>query len=211
MSVLEFIAQMTSALAWPTVAGSALFLLRRQIKSAATQLVQRVSDIRRVKAPGVDVEFERRVQELTEASQTLDAEVVDESSIGGVQDLLLPPETPEQRLNKYERLAELDPKAAILSSFADLEESLQQYFLAIYPDGQQVSGFRRMLERLHSDGHIDDDIASTFTDLNDDRNRAAHDPNSRGDTDIANAYVRTIQSGIKLLELMRMKASLSNI
>lgn len=45
MSVLEFISAMTSALAWPAVAGGAVALLRRQIKSAADHLVARIGQM----------------------------------------------------------------------------------------------------------------------------------------------------------------------
>jgi hypothetical protein len=60
MSWLEFIAQMSNAWAWPAVAGGTILLLRKQIKSAATSLVGRVGDIRRLKAAGVDVDSMRR-------------------------------------------------------------------------------------------------------------------------------------------------------
>jgi len=45
MPVLEFIVQMTSALAWPLVVGGAVILLRKQIRTAADKLVERIGEI----------------------------------------------------------------------------------------------------------------------------------------------------------------------
>src|SRR6478736_3835661 len=142
MSWLEFIAQMTSALGWSIVALIVIIFLGREIKSAAKSLANRIGDIEHLRAPGVAIDFKEEVKELAEATDEDLAEATD--SLKGEtpaaqpsarpKDVVLPRETAQERLAKYQELAALDPRAAILVPFADLDSLIRKEFRRRYPD-----------------------------------------------------------------------------
>lgn len=194
MSYLEFIIQMSNAWAWPLVTAGALVFLRKPIKLAATGIVARVDDIRRIKAPGVDVEFGREAKELAEATgerRVLPTKADRESP--------LPPESTDEKFAKYQDLVTLDPTAAVLASFAELESLIRQEFERHFPDQRRQIPFARVLSMLASEGFILGDVVGTIAELGDLRNRVAHG-NARIDENSAEYYVRAVRNVISNLQ-----------
>jgi hypothetical protein len=194
MSWLEFITQMSQAWAWPIVASGTIVLLRRQVKAAATALVARVGDIRRLKAPGVDVEFDEKVRELAEAADKLEDEAPKAITASDAQKAVLPPETVEERVSKYQQLAMLEPRAAILLPFADLDSVVRKRFQQLYPAESRTIGFRRMVDILHKDGRIDDGLARVMKSMSELRNSVAHSADQQVDVSTAITFVESIES-----------------
>lgn len=176
MDWLEFIAQMTSALAWPLVAFIAIVLLRTQIRTAADSLVARIGEITRLKAPGVDVEFEKEVEELAEKTEALRDEVQQPlpPAEGNVPAITNEPYT--DRYQRYETLAIVDPRAAILVSFSDLEYSITSEFRRRYPESRHWRNFTRIIQQFSKDGLLDDEVYASLRELAHLRNQVAHTP-----------------------------------
>jgi hypothetical protein len=61
MSVLEFVAQLVSSLAWPLVGLFAIIFLRSELKAALQKIIDRIPELKRLKAAGVE---HRRQTEL---------------------------------------------------------------------------------------------------------------------------------------------------
>jgi hypothetical protein len=204
MSWPDFVVQMSQAWAWPVVAGSAIILLRKQIKSAAEALVARVGDIRRLKAPGVDVEFEREMRELAETTaattEELQTETPNALPPAQPEDVVLPPETAEERLTKYQQLAQLDPRAAVLLPFSDMERFIRERFQHLYPNERPTVGFSRIVDILHREGWVSDDIAGALRTMSRLRNQVAHEKTDF-DLDIANYFVESVGNVLGYLVL----------
>lgn len=199
MSVFEFIVQMSNAWAWPAFATGTVVFLRKPLRLAATGMVARVGDIRRLKAPGVDVEFDQKVRELAQATAELDTEQPRVAAGNAAEELELPSETTEQRELKFRQVARVDPRAAIISSFADLESYVRSQFAERYPDAYPRMGFNRMISKLRDDGFIKDNTHSLLSTVNDLRNLAAHDADEEFDEGMALMYVGGITSIMKLV------------
>jgi hypothetical protein len=204
MSWLEFISQMSSALAWPVVAAGAIILLRTQIKEVVAALAKKVRDIRRVKAAGVDIELEQQMQGIaaTTAAATLDlrAETPNALPLAQPEDVLMPPETADERLSKYQHLALLDPRAAIILPFSDLERAIRQRVHQLYPQERSNLSFARIVDILHRDGKLDDDIAGALRQMSKIRNQVAHEQ-AELDLDIANYFVDSVGNVTGYLQL----------
>ncbi|WP_161630264.1 hypothetical protein [Mycobacterium sp. UM_CSW] len=191
MSWLDFIVQMSQAWAWPTVTAGALVFLRKPIKLAATGIVARVGDIRRLKGPGFDLEFEREAKQLAEATEERKALPSTTTGEGSP----LPPESTDEKFAKYQELVALDPAAAVLASFADLESLMRQEFERYFPDHGRFTPFRQMLKLFASEGFILGPLVGMLAELGDLRNRVAHE-GTRIDANSADYYVRAVLNAI---------------
>jgi hypothetical protein len=195
VSWFEFIAQMSNAWAWPAVATGAIVLLRSQIKSAADAVVKRVDDVKRVKAAGVDIELERQIQDIAATTAAAEGELRSEApkdlNETTPEDVSFPPETAKERLTKYQQLALLDPRAAILLPFADLERFVRQRFERLYPEERPTTGFARIVDILHRDGRLDDFIADSLKQMGRIRNQVAHE-RAALDVDVANYFLESV-------------------
>lgn len=191
MSWPDFVVQMSQAWAWPAVAGSAIIMLRRQIRSAADRFVERVGEIARLQFPGGSVDFRREVEQLAHTTEELKSEQPQALPTTRPEEVVLPPETAEQRLAKYEQLAVVDPRAAILLPFSDLEGLIRQRFRELYPQERANLGFNRIVEMLHRDGRLDDDIAGSLRQMSRIRNQVAHE-RTELDLDIPGYFVESV-------------------
>lgn len=194
MPWLEFIVQMSQAWVWPIFATGAVIFLRKPIKSAASGIVARVGDIRRLKAAGVDVEFEKEVRKLAEATD-------ERKSVPATQvrELPLPPESTDEKFAKYQELVALDPAAAILASFADLESLMRQEFEIHFPNQGRFTPFGKMLRLFANEGFILGDAVRTLGELGDLRNRVAHE-GTHVEANSADYYTRAVLNVIDSLQ-----------
>ncbi|WP_144418325.1 hypothetical protein [Mycobacterium sp. EPa45] len=203
MSWLEFIAQMSDVWAWPVVATGTIVLLRKQIKSAANGLVGRVPDLRRLKGPGgIDLEFNVRELAASTAATTeeLRGDASKELPAAEPEDVVLPSETAGERLSKYEQLAQIDPRAAILLPFSDLESSIRERFRQLYPDFRPNVSFVQIVRRLHQDGRLNDEIADSLMQMSKIRNQVAHEKSDL-DLDVVDYFLASVRNTIRNLFL----------
>lgn len=191
MSWLEFIERMSSAWSWPIIALIAIIFLGSEIKSAAKSLVERVGDIAHLKAPGVAIDF-KEVERLAETTEDLRFGIPTVTNEPVRQEVLLPPQTPDQRFERYQLLAKIDPRAAILLPFADLEATIRQEFQRRYPHERKGTAFIRILDTYARDGLIDNSLHNTLRELSSIRNRVAHE-DFTVDTETAELYVQSIE------------------
>lgn len=179
MSWLEFISHLSSAWAWPAVTLVVVLILRSQIKSAGDAIVKRIADIKRVKAGNWDVELEKEVQGLAAVTAAAEEQVRSESpktfTESRAESAPLPPETSEERLSKYQQLALIDPRAAILLPFSDLEQLIRKRYKVIYAQDRVGVPFTRMIDRLRKDERLDESMAEALIHMNRIRNRVAHE------------------------------------
>lgn len=175
VSVLEFIANMTGSLAWPVVVLVAVVVLREKLAAMLAALTSRVADIKNLRAPGVEVEFEKRTQEVRQEvrdlGHTVDApRVADEPN---------PPRPPRSDIvSTALDVAAIDPRAAVISVFAEVENTLRQIALAIVPEEQKANIERMSARRLAIDlqerGLLSDDAVRIVIQLSALRNEAVH-------------------------------------
>jgi hypothetical protein len=190
---LEFWAEIVSATAWPLVGLVAVFFLRKEIKSLASGIVGRVGDILRLQFPGGAIDFESKAKAIAENTDKLNRDQGDEVvTIEARQDVALPQETPREKRVSYEELANVDPKAAILVSFADLEGLLRRSFKRIYPAESSKISFGKLVDTLHRDGQIDSTLAESLKTLASMRNEISHGTAAVIDHDTAHYYVDAV-------------------
>jgi hypothetical protein len=147
-----------------------------------------------LKAPGVEVDFELQVRQIaaTTAEATEELKEAAPKALPAVQpkDIVLPPETADQRRTRYQQLAVLDPRAAVLLSYADMESAIRQRFREIYPQERPGAGFGRVVEVLHRDRVVDDDVAGAMRQMSKIRNQVAHEL-AEVDVGTANYFVES--------------------
>jgi hypothetical protein len=135
------------------------------------------------------VDFKSEVKDLaaTTAAETEELIAVTPEAAAAAQpeDVVLPPETADKRLTKYRELAVLDRRAAILLAFADVESAIRQRFRQLHPDERSGASFGRVVEVLHSDGLLEDEIADALRRMSKIRNQVAHEQTGL-DLDVAN-------------------------
>jgi len=197
MSWLEFIGQMTSSLAWPVAVLIAVIFLHTEIKGAAKQIVNRVGNITHLQTLGVAIDFKEEVKELAEATDedlaeaSLRGETPAAVPSAGPKDVFLPRKTAQERFSKYQELAALDPRAAILLPFAELESLIRHEFQRRYPEEKSRLSFGRMITVLESDGLLSPEVSGSLRELRSVRNRVA-DENAELDEDVANYFVQSV-------------------
>ncbi|BBY37840.1 hypothetical protein MMAN_19740 [Mycobacterium mantenii] len=199
MSWLEFTSQMTSTLSWPIVALATIVLLKSQLRKAAEAIVNLIDNLAELEFPGGKARFKKKVKELAKATDTLKDETSEATQPSRSQEITLPPETTSQRVTKYQQLAELDPRAAVLLPFGDLESLIRQKFKQMYPDKPSNFPFSRLVETLQEDGHLQDDTASMLRQMNTVRNEVAH--KSQIEPELADLFIESVGNMIGYLLL----------
>ncbi|BBY71624.1 hypothetical protein MINTM019_19220 [Mycobacterium paraintracellulare] len=201
MSWLEFVVQMSSALAWPAVASGAIVLLRKQIKTAATALVERIGEIANLKAPGVSIEFRQDVEKLAESTDSLVGDKGMPAITAGTspRTVVLPQETTDERYMRYLEVSAIDPKAAVLWAFADFESLLRVQYKRRYPNERPNVGFRQIINRFAGDGLLTEDLYGSMRELSNLRNRAAHEDTAI-DAATVYYYLQSVGNVVRTLE-----------
>jgi hypothetical protein len=134
----ELTGQLVSALAWPVLVGVVIIIARKQIRSIAEAIAQRVKFITKVTAPGVSVELEaeakavaQKTEEIEPPTQTVTLTGIEsEEAFGNLRVTVA--EASEERQTVRQRLAAEDPRAAILLSYIELERFLTHAYRAAY-------------------------------------------------------------------------------
>lgn len=176
MSGLEFAARLVEAAIWPVVVVVLLFVLRDQIKSATDAFIARIADITDVSARGFGLKLEKKVREVHEKTEALSDTTTNHDAAASVEKVLaeLPPETSPERVGRYERLAEEDPKAAILVAFSEFENLVRRIYLNRYDSNDQFIPFTKMLSDFKRDGVMPPIVIEGARELSQIRNELTH-------------------------------------
>jgi hypothetical protein len=164
---MAFSANIIGSLAWPVSVVIGIFLLRGHIAKALPFL-------RKLKYGDIELDFGRRVREVKEEVE---------------KHLPARPGTATLDTGTIMRVAGIDPKAAVLAAWAEVEcaaiESARRLGNAeVTKPHQALSYFER-----HS--HVGPNLISVLHDLRHLRDQAAHAPDFQPDTSIALEYATT--------------------
>ncbi|MGX9672655.1 hypothetical protein [Mycobacterium sp. HM-7] len=227
MSGTELAASLVSSLAWPVVVLVLVVVMHKQIKTAADALIKRFADIKSIKAAGISVELENEIKKVaadTENQIAADAEL--KAELGGSEKskpnvrisgsdgfreaddsepeaATSPTEPTEDRLGKYQRLAELDPKAAVLVGFSHLEGLLRRYHQDRFPrpGRQSFPPFPYIVNDFIESEILPPDIGRSLLQLSRIRNKLAHSHEAEISKEAADAYIEAIGNIIGYLLL----------
>lgn len=155
MDWLTFTTKIIEALAWPVASIIILALLRKQVTGLLPLL-------KRVKAGPLEAEFERELKELRNESQ--------QASPQQATDTLSP------REEKLYKLAEINPRSAILEAWQHVEVASRKRVLELGlheagPEGRPLQDAYRALAKAHV---LNAEGLALFHELRALRNQAAH-------------------------------------
>lgn len=209
MSWLEFIAQLLSSLAWPSVAIFFLIFLRGELKTLVRRIIERTGDMRRVQFPGGSIDFRDEVRELADDVESRNAlnESSDVPAIETEHAKPLPPETPTDRVMGYEGIARYDPKAAILVSFADLEGLLRRTYKRYFKDRQTPVSLSKIISDYQRENYISAELAHDIRKLARLKSQVAHGAVTRVEEETALEYVEAMGTTLSNLMTSRLYAN----
>jgi hypothetical protein len=157
MDGYQFTAALVGSLAWPTVVGVLLYLLRKQL----TGLAERLKEL---SLPGgMRATFEKELR--------VGREIVEQIPAQPPAPQLAPP-APEEE-NKLYRLAIESPEGAIVLAYLELEKELRDIALKLGM-GSKVTNQRSIIERLVDQNLLTRQASRLFDSLRRARNSAAH-------------------------------------
>ncbi len=191
MKWLEFIAEMTAAVAWPGVAVTALLVLRKPLLSLVPLL-------QRVKYGEFEAEFGAEVREL--AAEVAKADL---PAPGAVPGAIVTTEVD----GEIARLAEVSPRAAVLESWRTVEVGLLRAMpnVASSRSGQPVAAIHA-IRVLQQHRLLDQGIVGLLHELRSLRNQAAHAPEFAVTVSTALEYAAAAKRVASHLDTIRMSA-----
>jgi hypothetical protein len=160
-SLIAAIFQAIASLGWPIAFVVVAWIFKKELKTLLPQL--------RLKYKDLDVSF--RLHEAEKEARNLPAPT---------QPSEISPPTPEER-SKFEKIAELSPRSAILELYSELEDAIQSYAIAtgLLQEGAHRLHWavrRSLIRKLREQELIDSTTAALLDDLRAIRNNAAHNP-----------------------------------
>lgn len=171
LDTLSFIAKLLDALAWPVASVVLVFALRKEIRSL-------VPLVKKLKAGPLEAEFERQISELRS--------IVEVSP--QVRPIAPPPRQPVA-----ERLAEVNPRSAILEAWREVESSARRLLRERTPDlaESQLRSTREVIRLLQVAGLVSPEEAAQLNEMRFLRNQAVH----------AEAFQPTHEAAINYIQL----------
>lgn len=150
----QFVAALTSSLAWPVAIVVVVFALKKHV-------VQLLPKIRSLKYGDLEIDLEDKLkavqEELSSSTVVLNPPVTS----------VLPAETAQ--------LASISPRAAIMHSWFEVESALNKLIAVLsWEFAPNYSSYKYKLKTLKNSGYINDLTESTFLRLAAVRNDAAH-------------------------------------
>lgn len=152
MTWLQFFAALVDSLAWPAAVVGSVFIFRRKLAELLPRLQFRYKD----------AEATFRLEQAEKEAEALPPAPED-----------TPEPTPEER-SRFEQIAEISPRAAMLEVRTDIEEAVRSLAKAadlLTPRVQSVLGLTRL---LRSRGVIEPHTSALLDDLRVLGNNAAH-------------------------------------
>ncbi len=185
MDWLTFIAELVKALAWPSAAILAVFLLRQP-------LLKTLRELKRLKWKDVEVEFDKAVEQVKiEAQKTLPAPSAPFRK-PELQDM-------ETRLLS---LVEISPKAAVLDAWVQVEKEISLLLKrrSIPIDMTPRINLLQMADLVRRHELLDDHGFWLFNSLRQLRNRAAHEHEEEITEDGALSFISMASDLIRKLK-----------
>jgi hypothetical protein len=155
MGLLDFIASLVGSLAWPVAAIIIALLFRRQLTGL-------LNKIRRLTWGDTAVDFADKLDKLENVSR----EAATEQPDAPVQHTL-----PDDR---FQRLLEISPSAAILDAWGPVEQSLRHISKGRNYDPATLKSPFKTMKQLEADKLVSPTIYKMLRDLQNLRNAAAH-------------------------------------
>jgi hypothetical protein len=173
VNALDFIASLVSSLAWPVTILGVAWYFRRGIAAALAR------PIRRMRAGPVVAEWEEQAAEA--------AVDVAKSPESGER----PPPSPSILSDRLRSIAEQDPRAAVMSAYAEIEQALRRKLIAAgYVDTERrPAGARQLANEAVRRELVSPQISQAVDGLTVLRNLAAHGPTDELDSRKALDYL----------------------
>jgi uncharacterized protein DUF4145 len=186
--------QSVVSLGWPIAFVAVAWIFKKELKALLPRL--------RLKYKDMDVSF--RLDEAEKEAQNLPASTQASES---------PPPTPEER-NKFEKLAELSPRSAILELYSELEDAIQTFAIAIglVQEGAHRPHWavrRSVIRKLRQHELIDSTTAALLDDLRAIRNNAAHNPDVMLTTEDALRFRELTEKLVRQFNIATAAASMN--
>ncbi|HPO12998.1 MAG TPA: DUF4145 domain-containing protein [Candidatus Hydrogenedentes bacterium] len=156
MDILTFVTEMVKSLAWPIASIAIILLLRRS-------LLTLIPNLKRLQYKEFAAEFDRDLKKADEQVAEINPPPVREAEE-------TPMGIPEPAAQKYRRLADASPKAAIIEAWRDVEVALLD--AAGVRDSEAT--LPRVLDKLFREGKLDTGEKHFLEYMRMIRNKAAH-------------------------------------
>lgn len=182
MDGYQFLSSIVSSLvslAWPAAVFGSVYLFREKLKELLPLL--------RMKYKDFDVSFRLEQAEKEAAMRPVPADAA-------------PEPTPEEA-DKFEQIAEVSPRAAILEARTDVEEGLRSLAKTSNLLTSRVQSFLGLTRLLRSRGVIDPAISSLLDDLRVLGNNAAHNSETEFSKEDAMRYRTLANQAMALLRI----------
>lgn len=189
MDILTLLSQLVKALAWPCAVIIIVLLLRRSLLAV-------IPNLKRLKYKDFAAEFERNLEKANREVAQINPppmQQAEETPMG----------LPEPAAQKYRRLAEVSPKAAIMEAWRDAEIAL------LDAAGMRDSSVTlpRILDILFRDGKIDIAEKQILEYMRSLSNKAAH-ADIDFDADQAYRYaILSTQMTIEIINVMSLRSA----
>ena len=177
MNGFEFLASVIDSLAWPTLVGSVIYVLRDSVE----KLLDRVSHF---KYKDLEAEFRDTLEKI----KSSDEEIVEPEAI----------EYSRQDSITLYQLADISPRAAIMESWIKIEKAVQQYLESAGLDKKySYQGLRRLPTSYKEPI---EHILTPYQELRLLRNKAAHASDFELNSESARAYAQIANYIVRELE-----------
>jgi hypothetical protein len=163
----EAVSNLFLGLAWPIIIGILIIVLRKQLKQTVDAVNKRVEHITEVRAAGVTVKLrelrEQQAKQIAERTEPFkeSAEARMGQFSGGGQlsatvrpssivsaGVVGPPTFRAESKTIHRRLAEEDPRAAILLTYIELERFITDVYKKAFPDDKTEPNLLQMIDSL---------------------------------------------------------------
>jgi hypothetical protein len=151
---LEFISSMVSSLAWPVAVVIIAFAFR-------TKLSDLLSKVQKISWGDASIDLAEKLDDAEAASKEIAEEIV-----------VREPAVPDDRFSK---LVEISPSAAILDSWQRIERLLNERFVDEFLSGKRPISAHAVFRKLHREGKINSSTFNLLRELQQVRNIAVHE------------------------------------
>lgn len=176
MDWLTFIVEFTRAVAWPGTIVVILLLLRRPI-------LKLIPEISKFKWKDLEIDFQKKLDEVTKQAETVLPKIVTSSTTVQIEAVQAEAEGKAAVYGEAEivdtddrfiRLAELSPPAAIIEAWLEVEDSVRIAATRLGIAINERTNLGQLMNRLLSLEKIDRPTYAVFENLRGMRNSAAH-------------------------------------
>jgi hypothetical protein len=190
MSWLAFIASVIKSLAWPVAVVIIVFFMRVRLAALIGGLTARLANLSKLTAPGLALEFEKGTEEVSRAAEQLTGATRTEA----------PTKSESEERARLQQLAEVEPKAAVIMAFIDVEAALRSAAdRALGLSGRKLSTLA-ITNMMVLRGILTVEAGGVLSDLSSLRNQAAHQADIRIGVESAQQYIDAAAEMVRHLD-----------